>query len=128
VRSGAFSDPRWDGSSVLKSQVHKVRFPDTIIESKRAYHSISDTSDNTRHDELPKAPVRTKRSDTDDCSDDHNDTANEHHLLSSKGFSHKEGNQSSEESTAVELTSSVSGRTKALRRATYTSYTAVTVP
>lgn len=92
-----------------------------------AYHSVSDTGDNTRNDELTETPVRAESGNTDNGANDHDETTDQHHPPSSESFTNEEGNQGTEECT-TEGNESAHKLAEKFLGYTYTSYTAVTVP
>lgn len=125
MRSRAFRDPGGNSSGVLERDYNSA-IRSVTSECLIAYHSVPDATNNTRDDELAETPVRTKGSDTDDGSHNHDEATEQHHVSSTQSFTNEEGDQSSKERTAEQ-----ESEHRILRRriaATHTSYTAVTVP
>lgn len=69
--------------------------------TNRTHHSVSDTADNSRDDELSETPMRSERCNTNDRTDNHDEASKQHHPSSSETFTDEEGDHRTEESSTV---------------------------
>lgn len=67
------------------------------------YHSVSDSTDDSRDDELAETPVWSERRNTDNRANNHDESSEQHHPTSSQTFTDEEGEHSSEESATVSI-------------------------